>query len=297
MRFGSQVPFLVNTKYRASVNARLADLDGNATPTLSLTGPAYLMSSDGTAAVSFAAADADGAPPAVSLTPANAQATVLGDTVLLQGLTAGTHFFTLKAEDTLGKKTFTHFVVDVSGSLPNIIWSPPPVISYGTVLSAAQLNATASVPGTFTYAPAAGTLLGIGSAHTLSVRFTPTDTSVFSTAAKTVTIAVVDGPVFTDDPLVIGATAIKAVHLAELRTAINTLRARYGLTVFDWTDPNLVPGTTAVKVVHVTDLRSALQDVYLAARLTPPAYSTISTASPINAQAINEVRLAVKAIW
>ena len=44
---------------------------------------------------------------------------------------------------------------------------------YGTGLDATQLNATASVPGTFDYSPDVGTVLGAGS-HTLGVTFTPT---------------------------------------------------------------------------------------------------------------------------
>jgi hypothetical protein len=32
---------------------------------------------------------------------------------VLTGLASGSHFFTIKAEDSGGKKTFAHFVVDV----------------------------------------------------------------------------------------------------------------------------------------------------------------------------------------
>ena len=54
---------------------------------------------------------------------------------------------------------------------PVITWPTPDAITYGTALDAAQLNATADVPGTFVYAPASGTVLPAGSARTLSVRF------------------------------------------------------------------------------------------------------------------------------
>ena len=37
--------------------------------------------------------------------------------------------------------------------------------TYGTALSATQLNATANVPGTFVYTPAAGTVLNAGAAR------------------------------------------------------------------------------------------------------------------------------------
>ena len=45
---------------------------------------------------------------------------------------------------------------------PTVTWAAPAAITYGTALSATQLDATASVPGTFTYTPAAGTILGAG---------------------------------------------------------------------------------------------------------------------------------------
>ena len=48
---------------------------------------------------------------------------------------------------------------------PAVSWNPPSDIVYGTALSATQLNATANVPGTFVYSPAAGTVLNAGIAH------------------------------------------------------------------------------------------------------------------------------------
>ena len=47
-----------------------------------------------------------------------------------------------------------------------------------------------SVAGTFSYNPAAGTVLGAGNNQTLSVSFTPTDTTDYTTAAATATINV-----------------------------------------------------------------------------------------------------------
>ena len=46
--------------------------------------------------------------------------------------------------------------------------------SYGTALGSKQLNASASVAGTFVYPPAAGMVLAAG-AQTLSVTFNPTN--------------------------------------------------------------------------------------------------------------------------
>jgi mucin-19 len=71
-----------------------------------------------------------------------------------------------------------------------ITWSNPANMVYGTPLSPAQLSAAASVPGTFVYTPAAGTILGPGSGQVLSVTFAPTDTTDYAVSNKTVTINV-----------------------------------------------------------------------------------------------------------
>jgi hypothetical protein len=73
---------------------------------------------------------------------------------------------------------------------PTINWSNPATITYGTALSATQLNATSTTPGTLTYAPATGTVLKAGQGQTLSVTLTPTDTTDYATATATVTINV-----------------------------------------------------------------------------------------------------------
>ncbi len=63
---------------------------------------------------------------------------------------------------------------------PAITWANPADIVYGTALGATQLNATANVPGTFAYSPAAGTTLNAGAQQTLSVSFTPSDTANYN---------------------------------------------------------------------------------------------------------------------
>jgi uncharacterized repeat protein (TIGR01451 family) len=74
-------------------------------------------------------------------------------------------------------------------ALPTITWNNPADITYGTALDGTQLNATANVPGTFTYTPAAGTVLAKG-AHNLHVDFTPTDTVNYDPTSKDVSINV-----------------------------------------------------------------------------------------------------------
>ena len=76
---------------------------------------------------------------------------------------------------------------------PTITWASPANIAYGTALGPTQFNATASTPGTFVYSPPAGTVLSIGVGQPLSVSFTPTNTTNFTTASANVTITVTKG--------------------------------------------------------------------------------------------------------
>lgn len=106
--------------------------------------------------------------------------------------------------------------------------------------------------------------------------------------------------VFTDDPLVAGTTAVKAVHITELRTSIDTVRARNGLAAYTWTDTTLVAGTTTVKAVHVTELRTALSAAYVAAGRAAPTWATATLtagSTTITAAIITEIRSAVAGIW
>lgn len=81
----------------------------------------------------------------------------------------------------------------VNQAVPVITWTAPAEIAIGTPLSAAQLNATANVPGTFAYSPSAGTVLNPGT-QSLSVTFTPTDDTDYSGATATQTLLVVPVP-------------------------------------------------------------------------------------------------------
>jgi lysophospholipase L1-like esterase len=75
------------------------------------------------------------------------------------------------------------------GSSPPITWSTPAPISYGTALSGVQLDASASVPGTFTYNPVLGTILDAGS-QTLVATFAPDDPQHYAGASASVTLTV-----------------------------------------------------------------------------------------------------------
>ena len=77
----------------------------------------------------------------------------------------------------------------VTQSASVITWATPSAVTFGTALGSAQLNATASVPGTFVYSPAAQTIPATGS-DMLSVTFTPTDTTDYSITTSSVVLTV-----------------------------------------------------------------------------------------------------------
>jgi hypothetical protein len=111
------------------------------------------------------------------------------------------------------KRASGSVTLTVNKATPVVTWANPAAITYGTVLGPKQLDATASVPGTFAYTPKAGTVLGVG-VQTLSVLFTPgpsgppgpPNSGNYTTATKTVSITV--NPAV----LTVTATNISAKH-------------------------------------------------------------------------------------
>jgi hypothetical protein len=76
-----------------------------------------------------------------------------------------------------------------------ITWAEPQDITYGTALGSGQLNATAasggqSVAGTFTYQPAAGTVLDAGEDQELTATFTPSNAAAYESATASVRLDV-----------------------------------------------------------------------------------------------------------
>jgi hypothetical protein len=105
--------------------------------------------------------------------------------------------------------------------------------------------------------------------------------------------------VFTDPTLTPLTSIVRAVHFTELRGAIDTLRARQGLTAFGWSDPSLAAGATTIKQVHLAELRSAVSAVYAARGLSAPAWTdaTITPAATVvRVVHITELRAAVLAL-
>ena len=102
--------------------------------------------------------------------------------------------FTPTDVDNYSSVNGTQAFITVDKATPEITWSNPSGIDYGTALSTTQLNASSLTPGTFTYTPPIGTILNTGANQTLSLNFSPTDGDNYNvvngvTALITVNIA------------------------------------------------------------------------------------------------------------
>lgn len=125
---------------------------------------------------------------ALSATQLNATADVAGlftytppsGTVLNAGVGQTLHVDFVPTDTTNYNNADKSVVIEVQKAWPVITWSNPADITYGTVLSGTQLNATADVPGSFVYDPPAGTLLDAGIGQSLSVDFYPTDSANYN---------------------------------------------------------------------------------------------------------------------
>lgn len=150
-----------------------------ATPTIAWATPAPITYGTALSAMQL---DASGSVPG-SFAYSPAAGTVLGAGT--QTLTAS---FTPTDTNDYNLQTASVSLI-VNKATPTLSWASPSAITYGTPLSAAQLDASSSVPGTFVYSPAAGTVLGAG-AQTLSVAFTPTDATDYTASSATTSLTV-----------------------------------------------------------------------------------------------------------
>ncbi len=121
--------------------------------------------------------------------PLNGPCTISGATLSLVGVGTCTVTASQPGDANYTAATAVVRSFTIAKGTPAITWANPAAITYGTALSATQLNATAAVPGTFAYTPALGAVLAAGS-RTLSVTFTPTDAANYSGATTTVTLTV-----------------------------------------------------------------------------------------------------------
>ncbi len=118
-------------------------------------------------------------------------------------LTAGTHTLTAaySGDVNFAASQSAGVTEVVTKTAPIVTWNPTvTTIVYGTLLSGAQLNASASVPGLFSYSPGLQALLPSGT-DTVTATFTPTDNFDYSAVISTTNIVVTKAtPVITWNP-------------------------------------------------------------------------------------------------
>lgn len=117
---------------------------------------------------------------------------------------------------------------------PKIIWFNPSAIVNPTPLGGTQLNAQANVPGSYTYNPAAGTVLAPGS-HPLNVKFVPDNKDAYEELEANVTIVVLEkksdapvvtpkAPVSAPDEKTVAAPAMKPVFTTGGKVEVVTIK-------------------------------------------------------------------------
>src|SRR5271157_1466606 len=184
----------------------------------------------------------------------------------------------------------------INPATPSITWANPAEITYGTPLSATQLDAAASVPGNFLYTPALGTVLASGG-QMLSVYFTPTDSADYTNASATATINVAQhvtnttlvastpegapGQTITFTATVAGGLPSPYLPTGSVQFQINGVSSLVPLTAndtaaFSTTEP--ASGSFTVTAVYSGDTNFAVsQSTYTESVLSPGVYAVGST--------------------
>jgi hypothetical protein len=101
---------------------------------------------------------------------------------------------------------------------------------------------------------------------------------------------------WTDSTLSEGA-AIRAVHVAEARVAIDAARTAVGLSAATWTDPTLTGGSAKIRAVHITELRERIGEVYTTSGQSVPSWTdpTLTAGeTKVRVVHIKEIRAAIE---
>ena len=228
----------------ASTSASVTINVDKATPTINWANPAGI-----TYGTALSAAQLD----ATASVPGQLTYSPAAGTVLSAGAGQALSVVLAPTDSTDYNPASASVTINVAKATPSVTWANPSDITYGTALSATQLDATASVPGTFAYTPAAGTVLDAGPGQTLSAVFTPVDATDYNTASATATVTVLPGPqlpVSADLSVTVAgpATCLVEQNLVYTVTATNNGPSpATGVTVTD-----ILPATTDATFVSTS---------------------------------------------
>jgi hypothetical protein len=210
----------------------------------------------------------------------------LTNTVTVMGNVADSNAANDTASATVTVASMATLTVTVRGSATGSVTSSPSGIAACTGICAASFPD--STPLTLRATPGAGASLKAWSGACTGTALTCSFTSSWAKAV-TATFAAV----FTDDPLSAGTTPIKAVHLTELRTAIDTLRGRAGLGPGTYAnDHTITAGVTPVKAVHLNEACTALKQAYPATACV----TNLAAGQIIRAADVTALRTAVRGL-
>jgi hypothetical protein len=173
---------------------------------------------------------------ALSATQLNATASVAGSFTYSPSLgavlTAGPQLLTANftpTDSTDYNNASASVTLTVNKATSTVTWNTPAAVTVGTALSAAQLSATANVPGTFVYSPSPGTVMSTAGNTTLSATFTPTDTADYSSASATV-VLMVNSPAKTTPTVTATPSASSITTAQPLSVSVGVIGGSGGLT-------------------------------------------------------------------
>jgi hypothetical protein len=171
-------------------------------------------------------------------------------------------------------------VTGTSGNMQVALSWTAPASNGGSAITGYQVQVATSAGGTYTNATGCSTnstatsctATGLTNGTTYFFKVAAINavgTGAYSAASSGVT----PGAVFTDSPLVAGVTPIKVLHITELRSRIDALRALHP-PLGPYAYAESITTTTVVKAQHILELRQALLEVYQQIPRTPPTYTT-----------------------
>jgi hypothetical protein len=204
-------------------------------------------------------------------------------------------------EDEAGALSFADLS---SGSLRRIIAETSATNLLSVTKTGKGTGTIGSTPSALEYGSVCGVRFAAGTGLTLSAAGTAGSTFVRWTGDSDCANGVVTlsanrsctakfGVAFTDDPLIAGTTAIKAIHITELRTRINALRTDSGLAAYAWAEPSLVAGVSVPRASHIAEMRAALDEIYTHTSRPLPTYTSLAAGDLVRGIYVNELRLAV----
>jgi hypothetical protein len=170
----------------------------------------------------------------------------------------------------------------------SVTWNAVADAAYYDV-SVQRVGSTVSIPTTEPSFVLSATETVNGAAYLFKARAVNAAATQSSYSAPDLATVVV----FADDPIVPFVTKAKLVHITELRTAVNAVRALAGLSAATWTS---IQVGDAIQAAPITELRSALDAARSTLMLSTLSYTdpSLSAGNRIKAAHVQELRNGTK---